>query len=206
MTTLVVIRHGNTFEAGEVPRRVGARTDLPLTETGQEQAEKLGLMLKDRNLLPNLVITGPLQRTMQTAHIASEAAERPAFPEVQEFLREIDYGKDENQSEDAVVKRIGEDALEKWEKEAIVPDGWHLDIDGVMSGWDNLAARARAEHKDGTVWAVTSNGIARFAPHVTGDFTRFASEHSIKLKTGACGILKCDEHGQWHVEEWNIRG
>ena len=31
MTTLVVIRHGNTFEADEEPRRVGARTDLPLT-------------------------------------------------------------------------------------------------------------------------------------------------------------------------------
>ena len=34
MTRLVIVRHGNTFEAGEPPRRIGARTDLPLTATG----------------------------------------------------------------------------------------------------------------------------------------------------------------------------
>jgi transcriptional regulator GlxA family with amidase domain len=32
MTTLIIARHGNTFEDGETPRRVGARTDLPLSE------------------------------------------------------------------------------------------------------------------------------------------------------------------------------
>ena len=41
MTRLVIVRHGNTFEAGEPPRRIGARTDLPLTATGVAQAEAL---------------------------------------------------------------------------------------------------------------------------------------------------------------------
>ncbi len=206
MTTLVVIRHGNTFEAGEEPRRVGARTDMPLTETGQQQAEKLGVMLKEKGLSPNWVVSGPLQRTIQTAHIATEAVGTSFFPDVEEFLREIDYGKDENQPESAVVSRLGKEAIEKWEKEALVPDGWNLDVGGVIDGWNDLADRAIEHHKDGVVWAVTSNGIARFAPHVTGDFNRFASEHGLKLKTGACGILKCNEHGQWHVEAWNLRG
>ncbi|MGA3882329.1 histidine phosphatase family protein, partial [Bacillus pumilus] len=38
----VIVRHGNTFAAGEPPRRIGARTDLPLTAQGQAQAEALG--------------------------------------------------------------------------------------------------------------------------------------------------------------------
>ena len=28
----MIVRHGNTFRAGETPTRVGARTDLPLVE------------------------------------------------------------------------------------------------------------------------------------------------------------------------------
>ena len=42
MTRLYIARHGNTFEAGEAPRRVGRRTDLPLTAAGRAQAEALG--------------------------------------------------------------------------------------------------------------------------------------------------------------------
>ncbi|MDE0723971.1 MAG: histidine phosphatase family protein [Alphaproteobacteria bacterium] len=206
MTTLVVIRHGNTFEADEEPRRVGARTDLPLTKSGQEQAEKLGIMLKNKGLAPDAVYSGPLQRTIQTAHIASEAAEKSSFPEVEEFLREIDYGKDENKPESVVVSRLGKEAIEKWEKEALIPEGWHLDVGGVIDGWNNLAQLIKNQEKNNVVWAVTSNGIARFAPHVTGDFNRFASEHGLKLKTGACGILTCNAHGQWHVDAWNLRG
>ena len=38
----IVVRHGNTFEADEQPRRIGARTDLPLTAKGVEQARALG--------------------------------------------------------------------------------------------------------------------------------------------------------------------
>ena len=54
------------------------------------------------------------------------------------------------------------------------------------------------------VMVVTSNGIARFAPYLTGDFAGFARDYNIKLATGALAIL---EHGAtgWIVKEWNIR-
>ena len=31
----MIVRHGNTFRAGETPTRVGARTDLPLVERNE---------------------------------------------------------------------------------------------------------------------------------------------------------------------------
>ena len=41
MTQLLIVRHGNTFETGETPRRVGLRTDLPLSSSGRKQANAL---------------------------------------------------------------------------------------------------------------------------------------------------------------------
>ena len=41
MARLFVVRHGNTFDTGDVVTRVGGRTDLPLSKSGKAQAEKL---------------------------------------------------------------------------------------------------------------------------------------------------------------------
>ena len=67
MANLYVVRHGNTFEAGEAPRRVGARTDLPLTAAGLAQAEALGRHFADAGIRFTAVLSGPLLRTRQTA-------------------------------------------------------------------------------------------------------------------------------------------
>ncbi len=40
--TLYIVRHGNTFEPDEPPRRIGRRTDLPLVESGRAKEDKLG--------------------------------------------------------------------------------------------------------------------------------------------------------------------
>ena len=72
MTTRIIIaRHGNTFNKGDIITRVGARTDLPLTET--ERATNVGRYLKDRNLIPAKAFAAPLKRTVETAKLAIEA-------------------------------------------------------------------------------------------------------------------------------------
>ena len=38
-TRLIIARHGNTFDAGDIPTRVGRRTDLPLVASGEAQAK-----------------------------------------------------------------------------------------------------------------------------------------------------------------------
>ncbi|MCF0233786.1 MAG: histidine phosphatase family protein, partial [Thermoguttaceae bacterium] len=62
--TLIVARHGNTFNKGDVILRVGARTDLPLTATGVEQAKKIGAILAARGLVPTEIYAAPLLRTL----------------------------------------------------------------------------------------------------------------------------------------------
>lgn len=204
MTTLIIARHGNTFEAQDIPTRVGRRTDLPLTETGVEQARAIGRYLRDNRLIPDVVYTSNLQRTIQTARAAikESGVTNPSF--ALDIFDEIDYGPDENKPEDAVIARIGQDAIAAWDRDGVVPEGWVVDPDAVIRSWHNFADQIRA-HDDGeTVLVVTSNGIARFAPHLTGDFAGFRAAHSIKLSTGAFGILDYRD-GRWVVRGWNIR-
>lgn len=207
MTTLIIARHGNTFGPDDTPTRVGARTDLPLVESGQAQARKLGAWLKDKKLYPEVAYSSELKRTIQTAEIALEALgyKQPVFP--LHIFNEIDYGVDENQTEETVINRIGAQAIADWDKKAIVPDGWDFSPDTCIENWKNFAAQILKDNKedeDDVVLVVTSNGIARFAPYLAGNFESFADNHKIKLSTGALGLLQFDGN-QWIVKDWNIR-
>ncbi|MFK7839347.1 MAG: histidine phosphatase family protein [Bdellovibrionales bacterium] len=203
-TTLIIARHGNTFGPADVPTRVGLHTDLPLVESGIEQAKKIGRYLKDNKMIPDVVYTSTLQRTVQTASIAikESGVSNPFFK--LEMFNEIDYGPDENKAEADVIARIGEQAIKDWDAHAKVPDGWKVNPDQVKQNWIDFAEQISAFDDNETALIVTSNGIARFAPYITGDFDAFSKQHSIKLSTGAFGILK-HENGNWHCESWNTR-
>lgn len=205
MTTLIIARHGNTFDKSDTPTRVGALTDLPLVEKGEEQARNIGCYLKENNLIPDVVYSSKLQRTVQTAKIAIKETgiTNPVFE--LDMFNEIDYGPDENKTEDEVIARIGEGAIKDWDNHAKVPDGWKVDPDQIIKNWHQFADQISAHDDNETVLVVTSNGIARFAPHITGDFEGFMKEHNIKLSTGALAILKHDRDSGWRVEAWNVK-
>lgn len=203
MTTLIIVRHGNTFEKGETPRRVGARTDLPLVESGRSQARAIGHWLKTNGLYPEAVYSSQLQRTKETAEIALKEAgyKEPVYPLA--IFNEIDYGPDENLPENAVIARVGEQALKDWDEKAKVPQGWAFDPTQCIEDWKNFAGHIIDDHQT-CVMVVTSNGIARFAPYITGDFDSFAQNHGIKISTGAVCVLQY-ENGRWTVKDWNVK-
>lgn len=204
MTTLIIARHGNTFEEGETPRYIGARTDLTLTERGRGQARAIGRYLKDNALIPDAVYSSTLKRTIETAQIAVEESRvaNPVFP--LEIFDEIDYGPDENKTRQDIAARIGEQALTDWDENGIVPPGWSLDPAQAIRNWMDFADQIRAHDDNETVLAVTSNGIARFAPHITGDYGAFRKTHHPKMATGALSVFLC-ENGIWRLQAWNLR-
>ena len=203
MTTLIIARHGNTFGSNDIPTRVGARTDLPLVEKGEEQARAIGRYLKEHGLIPDVVYCSKLQRTIQTAKLAikESGVKNPVFE--LDIFNEIDYGPDENQTEDKVIARIGEQAIKDWDETAIVPKGWDAEPQNIIQNWQKFAEQICAFDDNETVLVVTSNGIARFAPYITGDYETFRSAHNIKLSTGAMAILKHNRNSGWTVEKWN---
>lgn len=206
MTRLIIARHGNTFGPGEPPRRVGARSDLDLVASGIEQAFQLGTYLKNKQLIPDRIIAGPLKRTKQMADIAGRMISKtPAPIEIDARLREIDYGPDEGLPEDQVIARIGEKALKDWEEQAIVPDGWRADPDQMIQDWQDIADQIARDNAGQTVLIVTSNGIARFAPYITGDFEAFKAEFPLKLSTGAIGVIDQPKGENWQIRCWNVK-
>jgi broad specificity phosphatase PhoE len=195
---VTIVRHGNTFAAGEAPRRIGARTDLPLVASGQALARALGAAFAGEAF--DRVLAAPLLRTRATAEaiLAAQAA-APAI-ETADWLTEIDHGPDENQPEEAVLDRIGAASLAAWDHEAHAPDGWIVDAERRLAGWRTLWT-----HGAGRVLIVTSNGAARFA--LLSDAllrTQATALPSLKLRTGAYGTIVRDTGGL-RVAAWDRR-
>ncbi len=200
MTTILIIaRHGNTFNPDQTPTRVGARTDLPLIESGEDQALRLGHHLKSQKLIPDFIFTSNLRRTIDTARLACVAMMCSAPNAALSFLNEIDYGADENKPEPNVIARHGELALKRWDELGEMPDGWSPRPDIIINSWNFFLEGCIKEHPNKTIMVVTSNGIARFALNHTEN----GNTYPMKLSTGCYGIIKYD--GKWMVTDWNIK-
>lgn len=223
MKTLIIARHGNTFRKGETPTRVGGRTDLPLVE--EERGRGIGKYLAAQGLIPTRILAAPLQRTMSTAALAAEELGNPCPVQPDARFLEVDYGPDENHSEEETKLRLGTDiakaqgkdpatmspeeldalgehAIDQWNAQAIVPPGWKVDVQQIIDNWTALAG----EVQDGeTLLCVSSNGTIRFAPHITGDYAGFCAEHDIKVATGGVCIFTCENGNTWTCREWGVK-
>jgi broad specificity phosphatase PhoE len=96
---LVLVRHGET-QWSRTGRHTG-RTDVPLTELGQRQAEALGRTLGGRSFAA--VLVSPLQRATETLRRASLDAARVR---VLEELVEWDYGDYEGLTTEEIRRRV----------------------------------------------------------------------------------------------------
>lgn len=197
----VIVRHGNTFAAGEAPRRIGARTDLPLTATGHEQAHALGAHFAAQGWKFGQVLVSPLLRTRQTAEAILAAQTDPPTPENADFLREIDHGPDEDRTEDEVLDRIGSGALAAWDERAVPPPGWSVDAAQRIAAWSTLLAAPPSS--DRPTLLVTSNGAARFA--LLADPVLHGGAASLKLPTGSYGLIRRSADGALAVPIWGQR-
>lgn len=118
---IVLVRHGET-EWSRTGRHTG-RTDVPLTDAGRREAERLRAWLAERSFA--LVLTSPLQRAAETARIAG-------FPDAErsDDLLEWHYGAYEGRTTPEI--------------RAEVP-GWTVFRHGVPGGESPDAVGARAD-------------------------------------------------------------
>ena len=80
----------------------------------------------------------------------------------------------------------------------------YLDPDQIIHTWLDFAEKTVIPHQ--TTLLVTSNGIIRFAPYLTGDFEKFAQEHKIKVAPGGlCIFDKNDGDSFWTCSAWNVK-
>ena len=90
-------------------------------------------------MIPDVIYAAPLLRTMQTARLAVQTIGLDSDISPLNAFVEIDYGVDENKTEEEVRLRLGHGNIEKgkkiiedWDKNAVVPDGWKVDPDQII--------------------------------------------------------------------------
>ena len=69
---LVLLRHGQS--AWNKTNQFTGWVDVPLTEQGVEEAKNGGRLLKEKNVLPDIVFTSMLRRAINTANVALDEA------------------------------------------------------------------------------------------------------------------------------------
>lgn len=108
---IFLVRHGET-EWNRI-RRFQGRSDLPLNQTGNDQARALALALKDKSF--TAIYSSPLIRAMETArHIRAFHPLTPMFEE--EGLIEMDLGDFEGIDARRWIKEYP-DFRKSWEKD-----------------------------------------------------------------------------------------
>lgn len=195
---IVFARHGNTFEAGQPAVWVGARTDLPLTSEGLNQAARVVDYLKQNDVAPKTVIAGPLRRTREFAGVVAEAFGREL--EIDEGLVELDYGKWEGLDNRTVTEQFGQEALSAWEQSLIWPSAadWGESREAVEKRLRDVLARV--SERDQPVFVCTSNGILRVFRYLI-DGTEGPTG---KVKTGAICVLDRNERRS-SLDIWDYR-
>ncbi len=158
----MLLRHGNTFEAGETAVQVGCQTDMPLTEKGLLQAQLFTDLLKQQKLIPNAIYSGSLQRQTQTADIVHQSFNHATLIKQQNALDEIDYGLWEGLSADEIHAKWPSE-YKAWQEQARWPENVFntqlQDHQIALKQWITQVSQVVPEN--GLVVAVSSNGIIR---------------------------------------------
>lgn len=187
MTDLYLVRHGETD--WNRARRIQGLTDIPLNDTGREQARLTGTLLTRRPIAR--VVASPLGRARETAEIIARELGLPE-PELRDALVERNYGAAEGlgfheidvryppgsdvpgrESRDAVAARVVP-ALQSLAAE--YPGGPIV----VVSHGGAIRAALLAAEPDGGFGPITNGSVHSF--HVDGsDLRLLAFDDPIEL-------------------------
>lgn len=140
---LWLVRHGET-EWSTLGRHTG-RTDIPLTETGREQARSVAGRLAAHPFTS--VLSSPLSRALETARLAGYADR----VEVDDDLREWHYGADEGRT----TPEIREER-----------PGWTIWRDGPKDGETIEDVAARVDRVIARVQSVSGDSLVFAHGHV----------------------------------------
>ncbi|HEY0520276.1 MAG TPA: histidine phosphatase family protein [Ilumatobacteraceae bacterium] len=189
---ILLVRHGAT-EWSESGRHTG-RTDLPLTEKGRHQADRLPPLLATLSLgaLP-VVFTSPLERARETARRAVPGVEAT----VVDALMEYDYGDYEGLTSAEIDERH---------------PGWELFKDGcpggetlhqVVSRCDAFIAKLERTAAGRTAIVFTHGHLSRV---LTTRLVGLPPESAAVLQNDAASIgIVSDKRGDYVITGWNIR-
>ena len=117
---LVLLRHGQS--AWNKTNQFTGWVDVPLTEQGEAEAKRGGELLKEKNVLPDIVFTSLLRRAINTANIALDAADRLWIPVQRGWrLNERHYGALQGKNKTQIREEYGDEKFMLWRRSYATP-------------------------------------------------------------------------------------
>ncbi|HEV7742667.1 MAG TPA: histidine phosphatase family protein [Pseudolysinimonas sp.] len=182
-TELYLVRHGETDWNQQ--RRIQGLTDIPLNDTGREQARATGRLLARRRW--DAVFSSPLRRALETAEIIAEELGLPA-PATVDALVERNYGDAEGMN--------FLDIERKYPDRGSVPGQESREevVARVLPALHELAAA----HPDQRLVVVSHGGAIRAVltavdPHYTHGMITNGSVHSFEFGDDVLKLIEFDD-------------
>ena len=120
MGTLVLLRHGQSVWNAE--NLFTGWVDVPLSETGEQEARRGGELLKAQGVLPDVLHTSLMRRAISTANLALDACDRHWIPVKRDWrLNERHYGALQGKNKKQTLEEYGEAQFMLWRRSYDVP-------------------------------------------------------------------------------------
>ncbi|QWC83914.1 phosphoglyceromutase [Nocardioidaceae bacterium] len=118
--TLVLLRHGESeWNAANL---FTGWVDVPLTDTGRQEAARGGELLAEEGLLPDVLHTSVLRRAIVTAQLALDACDRHWIPVRRHWrLNERHYGALQGNDKARIREKYGEEQFMTWRRSYSTP-------------------------------------------------------------------------------------
>jgi 2,3-bisphosphoglycerate-dependent phosphoglycerate mutase len=118
--TLVLLRHGESD--WNALNLFTGWVDVALTEKGVGEAIRGGELLREHDLLPDVLHTSLLRRAISTAHLALDAADRLWIPVRRDWrLNERHYGALQGKDKKQTLAEFGEEQFMLWRRSYDTP-------------------------------------------------------------------------------------
>lgn len=193
------MRHGQA--TNNVERRlVGRLPDIPLTESGIQQAQFAARCIEEMNI--SCIYTSPIQRAMESSQIVSKHNSIPVTPD--ERLSEIDVGDFAGRKYDEITSIWGNVTLRFYQNDIMLKDMNIETFDSIKNRVQDMVKFVLENHQDENVLLVTHmdpikamiSATLNLSPEdiygiviATGSLNVF-SEYKGRFSLGAINVIK----------------
>jgi 2,3-bisphosphoglycerate-dependent phosphoglycerate mutase len=162
---LILLRHGESI--WNAKNLFTGWVDVELSEKGLLEAARGGQLLKEANLLPDVLHTSLLKRAIDTADIALKNCGRTGIPTKRSWrLNERHYGALQGKDKAATLKEYGEEQFQLWRRSFDVPPP-------AITDDDQYSQKNEAKYANlGELLPKTEclkDVVARVVPYLTGE-------------------------------------
>jgi len=120
MSRLALVRHGQS--EWNLANRFTGWVDVKLTDEGEAQARKAGVLLRETNVEFSGAYTSVLQRAIKTLYLAMEEMDRLWLPVIKDWqLNERHYGGLTGLNKKETAEQHGEDQVKIWRRSYDIP-------------------------------------------------------------------------------------